>query len=57
MTFEEPTVPRTTLFTSKRMEAVWSIAHREGYKNLKDFWAYAEEQDWDFYDVLQLASP
>jgi hypothetical protein len=57
MTFEEPKVPRTTLFTSGRMEAVWEIAHREGYTNLKDFWEYADTQDWDFYDVLDIASP
>ncbi len=48
---------RTFLFTSKRMEAVWKVARQEGYRNLKGFWEFAGEQGWNFYDVLEIASP
>jgi len=47
-----------TPITSGRMRAVWQVAHREGFRTMKTFWQYAHEiKKWDFYDVLEEASP
>jgi hypothetical protein len=45
------------LFTSGRMKAIWAVAKANGFNNMKDFWAFADEVGWDFYDVLGIASP
>jgi hypothetical protein len=47
----------SSLFTSARMSAIWRLAKGSGFNTMKDFWGYADEVGWDFYDVLQKASP
>lgn len=44
-------------FTSRQMQAVWRIAHEEGFKLMREFWAYAEALEWSWYDVLEKGSP
>lgn len=51
----DPIKPR--LFTSGRQDAVWRVAKEYGFKRLDDFWGYARREGWDYYDVLQIASP
>lgn len=48
---------KTGQFTSGRMLVIWAVAKGYGYTSLKEFWAFAEGQAWDFYDVLKIASP
>jgi len=57
--WEQPEAPwfKIGYATEKQEEAIREYARKEGFETLRGYWKHMESMEWDYYDVIKVASP